>query len=182
MEGATTSYASVQEEGPPTSSDFDAIGLFMPQRAGARRQCGPQHVIWMLWLLFVSAVALTVSVVGGMCFLDRGHACYFYISPLERAFARASFDSRVWWRLAESVIFTAGIVGFLRAAATSEASSASFTSDSSDDDASRRRHPRGSSSTGDSGVPGVTALVGVAAPDDATLRAGLPATGAAKSR
>ena len=34
----------------------------------------------------------------------------------------------------------------------------------------------------DSGVPGVTALVGVAAPDDATLRAGLPATGAAKSR
>ena len=116
MEGATTSYASVQEEGPPTSSDFDAIGLFMPQRAGARRQCGPQHVIWMLWLLFVSAVALTVSVVGGMCFLDRGHACYFYISPLERAFARASYDSRVWWRLAESVIFTTGIVGFLRAA------------------------------------------------------------------
>ena len=44
-----------------------------------------------------------------------------------------------------------------------------------------RRKPRGSSSTGDSGVPGVTARVGVAAPDDATLRAGLPATGAAKS-
>ena len=100
MEPLVTPYTNSINNAPTSqiNSDVDVMSLLMPQRTIQTRS-GRRRVCILLSVLTIGMVALFFVATGGVCFFDRGHACYFYLAPIENAVASMDYDARNWWRL-----------------------------------------------------------------------------------